>query len=80
MAAADLTPGCIPKIYESEKLHEKPVVQITSLRRYLSPVETNGGPIISHVLQRILQTDAALASRLHSWRQAQTDSVADSPS
>ena len=24
--------------------------------------------------------DAALASRLHSWRQAQTDSVADSPS
>ena len=32
MAAADLTPGCIPKIYESEKLHEKPVVQITSLR------------------------------------------------
>ena len=39
-------------------------VQITSLRRYLSPVEANGGPLISHALQQILEKDESLSSRL----------------
>ena len=40
-------------------------VQMTSLRRYLSPVEASGGPVISAALARILRADAALAAHLH---------------
>ena len=39
-------------------------VQMTSLRRYLSPVEANGGPHISQMLLEILGRDAAIAARL----------------
>jgi siderophore synthetase component len=39
-------------------------VQMTSLLRYLSPVEINGGPLISSMLQEVISRDEALRQRL----------------
>ena len=40
-------------------------IQMTSLRRYLSPVEANGGPILSDLLAHICRSDAAIGRRLY---------------